>query len=435
MERNAAGVGFALLLALAACRPGLHGQCQTTADCRPGMVCLPAGICSTLPPTITVFVPAAPDAVEGWVPRTDDSLEVRAQVDDGGGSGAASATLTFDVCPAAAACSYAGTAISTDQGVTLFSFQVPRKSQAVGAEAPLAITVKGTDKAGNEGKASAALQIDDAPPHIGAFTLVTAGILGEDGNTWFVGGAGAPTVEIAVPVTDLGVGVYSLSLALDVPSPPAVTGIQATDGTWHFILPASVVRGREGQLRFSLTATDKLGHTSTIPPGDSTAIWVDDLPPTVTLAKVDYANASPALSVVCGGPIVDPSKFVCGRQGAMRLLRDDTVKFWFDAHDCGVGMGTQAQQSATVKSGGQTNPAAFSSAGTIAGPCVSGNPTHRYTFTLNVATMAPALDPGSGPARLKSGGQVRPRVAIRARHQRRRPGARITLAMEGEAGR
>src|SRR5258708_6785130 len=218
MERNAAGVGVALLLAVAACRPGVHGQCHTTADCRAGMVCLPVGICSTLPPTINVFVPVAPDAVEGWVPRTDDSLEVRAQV---------------DACPAAAACSYAGTAISTDQGVTTFSFQVPRKSQAAGAEAPLAITVKGTDKAGNEGKASYALQIDDAPPHIGAFTLVTAGILGEDGNTWFIGGVSAPPVEIAVPVTDLGVGAYSLSLALEAPNPSAVPGARATDGTRH----------------------------------------------------------------------------------------------------------------------------------------------------------------------------------------------------------
>jgi hypothetical protein len=361
------------------------------------MVCLPAGICSTLPPTITVFVPPAPDAVEGWVPRTDDNLEVRALVDDGGGSGAASATLTFDACPAAAACSYAGTAISTDQGVTTFSFQVPRKSQAAGAEAPLAITVKGMDKAGNEGKASYALQIDDAPPHIGAFTLVTAGILGEDGNTWFPGGAAAPTVEIAVPVSDLGVGVASLSLQLvaaDVVTgtPLSVPGTAATDGTVHFSLPAGAVRGREGQLHFSLTAADKLQHTSTIPAGNSTAIWVDDLPPTVTLAKVDYANASPALSAVCGGPNPDP-KFVCGRQGATHLLRDDIVKTWFDAYDCGVGMGPQAQQSATVKSGGQTNPAVFSSAGTLAGPCASGNPTHRYTFTLNLATMAPALDP------------------------------------------
>jgi hypothetical protein len=203
-------------------------------------------------------------------------------------------------------------------------------------------------------------------------------------------------VEIAVPVTDLGVGVASLSLALEVPNPSAVPGAQATDGTWHFNLPASVVRGREGQLRFSLTATDKLQHTSTIPPGDSTAIWVDDLRPTVMLARVDYANASPARSAVCG-PTTDsstsPPFFVCGRQGATHLLRDDTVKFWFDAYDCGVGMAAQGQQSATVKSGGLMRPAAFSTAGTNAGPCVSGNPTHRYTFTLNVATMAPALDP------------------------------------------
>jgi hypothetical protein len=388
MERNAAGLGFALLLALAACRPGLHGQCNTTADCRSGMVCLPAGICSTLPPTITVFVPPAPDAVEGWVPRTDDNLEVRAQVDDGAGSGAASATLTFDVCPAAAACSYAGTAISTDQGVTTFSFQVPRKSQAAGAEAPLAITVKGTDKAGNEGKASGVLQIDDAPPHIGAFTLVTAGIQGEDGNTWFVGGAGAPPVEIAVPVTDLGVGVASLSLAMEVPAPP-VPGIQATDGTWHFNLPASLMRRGEGQLRFSLTATDKLQHTSTIPPGNSTAIWVDDLPPTVTAPAVNYSSAMPAGA--CGPP--DSANFKCGRQGGTFLLRDDSATVSFDVTDCGVGVGP-ALPAATVTSGGQSKPASPSIAGVRASSC--SNQTHRYTFALDLVALAPKLDAPDG---------------------------------------
>src|ERR1700682_5429247 len=405
MERNAAGVGVALLLALAACRPALHGRCRTNADCRAGMVCLSEGICTTTPPTITIFVPAPSDAVEGWVPRTDDNVEVRAQGDDGAGSGAASATLTFDTCPATAACSYAGTAISTAQGVTTFSFQVPRKSQAVGAEGPLAITVKGKDKAGNEGKSSSVLQIDDAPPQIGAFTLVTAGIKGEDGNTWFTGGASAPPVEIAVPVTDLGVGVASLSLTLDVPGPPAVPGAQAADGTWHFSLPANVVRGREGQLRFSLTATDKLQHTSTIPAGDSTAIWVDDLQPPVTAPAVNYSSATPAGA--CGP--ADSVSFKCGRQGGTFLLRDDTATVSFDVTDCGVGVGP-ALPAATVTSGGQSKAASPSVAGVRASSC--SNQTHRYSFTLDLVALAPKLDApdGTGAAIVHTAGAAADRL-------------------------
>ncbi|HEX9577958.1 MAG TPA: hypothetical protein VF993_09410, partial [Myxococcales bacterium] len=162
------------------------------------------------PPTVTVFVPTAPDDVQGWIPRTSGTAEVRAQVDDGQGSGPDSATLTFDACPAAVPCTYAGAA----QGGGSFSFQVPRMAQAAGVASALSFTVTGKDKGGNANTASDALQIDDSAPQIGAFSLVTNGVTGEDGNTWFLGGPGAPAVEIVLPVSDTGVGLGTVTASL-----------------------------------------------------------------------------------------------------------------------------------------------------------------------------------------------------------------------------
>ncbi len=176
-----------------------------------------AATMDTAPPSVTVSVPVASDASpNGWVPRTSGNLEVRARVDDGNGSGPASATLSLDTCPGGGlGCSYAGSVFSHQKGTVVFSFQVPRTVQAQGSEAPIAVTVSALDAAGNQGKGAGTLQIDDAAPKIGSTALVTAGVTGEGGNTWFVGGSGAPPVEIAVPVTDLGSGVLSLALMLD----------------------------------------------------------------------------------------------------------------------------------------------------------------------------------------------------------------------------
>ena len=145
-------------------------------------VALPATI-DAAPPAVSVFVPPPPDAVNGWVLRTSATLEVRATVDDGAGSGAQAATLTFDTCPSAVACSYPGTIVSQTGGVTVFAFQVPRFAQAAGSEAPLSVTVTAMDVAGNQAPAAGVLQIDDAQPQIGPIALISnAGVTGEDGR-------------------------------------------------------------------------------------------------------------------------------------------------------------------------------------------------------------------------------------------------------------
>ncbi|TMA32194.1 MAG: hypothetical protein E6J88_02745, partial [Deltaproteobacteria bacterium] len=132
-----------------------------TGDSTLQSVAVPATI-DAAAPAVSVFVPPASDAVNGWVPRTNATLEVRATVDDGAGSGGQAATLTFDTCPSAVACSYAGTIASQSGGVTVFAFQVPRFAQAAGSEAPLPVTVNAMDVAANQAQAAGTLQIDDA---------------------------------------------------------------------------------------------------------------------------------------------------------------------------------------------------------------------------------------------------------------------------------
>jgi len=354
----------------------------------------------TQPPTVTVFVPPASDAVGGWVPRTSGTLEVRATVDDGiAGSGAQSATLSFDLCPAAAACEYVGAVLSQAGGATVYSFTVPRSVQAAGAELPLAVTVKAQDVAGNQAQGTGVVQIDDAPPQIGPINLVsTTGVIGEDGNMWFAGGVGAANVEIVVSVTDNGVGVASVALHLHSPDLPGFTGsldpagLQAADG-WHFQLPASGVRGREGRLRFTLTAQDKLQHVATVGPNDpNTLIWVDDKLPSISAPHVNYAGASPPTA--CGAP--DSSSFKCGRQLATspHLLADDTATVTFDAIDCGVGMGSASALPATVSTNAGGPRSVPSAEKNKSNPqCANGNKTHHYQFTLDLSALAAVLDP------------------------------------------
>lgn len=356
-------------------------------------------------PLVSAFVATGSGAVGEWVARTttgtqaETTLEVTAQVDDQTGSGAASATLDLDDCPPSSPCSYAGTLVPPrTNGAAKFSFLVPRAVQAPGSEALIAATVSARDKAGNVGRASIPLHIDDAAPAIGAVKIVSQnGVTGEDGKTWFAGGPSAGTVEISIAVADNGVGLslpdVALSLSQDDtdgnPGPIQPLLPPPGDGTLHFRLPASEVVGREGHLRFSLSAADKLAHANTLPASDATALWIDDVPPHVEIAVVDYAGASPPLAQVCAA---NSSTFTCGRDST-HLLRDDAATVTFQAWDCGAGLGSSA--TATIGRGGAVNATQTGASGT---PCAGRpNQIHTYSLPLDVATHLPqGNDPATG---------------------------------------
>jgi hypothetical protein len=323
-------------------------------------------------PSVSVSITTPPDA-QGWFSRSGAALDIAAQVTRDG-TDPVSAVLDFANC-AASTCTFPGTAV---QGG--FTFRVPRDVQAVGSAAlrPFQVTVN--DRAGNQGVGNGVLRIDDAPPVIGTISTVSAGTVGEDGQTWFAGGAGKPDMEIAVAVTDPGAGVSSLTLHLDpadvlpgtLLDPPPVAG---PGGTVHFQLPVSGMRG-EGPMRFSLLATDLLGHGSSAPVN---SILVDAVPPTVTAPSVNYAGAQP--------PGVCDASAVCGRQSGTHLLRDDQAVLTFDVTDCGVG--TSSAAVVVPLPGGKKVSAAETSAD--GQPCANGNATHHFQAVVDFADAAPTL--------------------------------------------
>ena len=361
-------------------------------------------------PSVAVFVPAQ-DSVGGWFPRTGPDVEVRAQVDDLGGSGPASASLTFSSCPASSACTLQGALLgSAQQGTATYSFLLPRTVQTEGSETPIAFTVRAIDQAGNIGFVAGTLQIDDKAPALGPARLVTQGALGEDGKVWFPGGPSGVSVEVAVALSDLGAGLQPASVALlldqadvDAGTPSAALRIPANlplpgDGTAHFTLSTAVTSGREGPLHFSVAALDKLGHAQLFRPA-SPIVFVDDLAPAVTLAHVDYANAVPALASVCAAGVI------CGRAPAKgapdHLLRDDWATVTFDAVDCGAGLGAPAQPGFTASTGLASVSGAVMQAATSASSCASKNPVHHYSFQLRLPEHAPALDPSDASGSTK----------------------------------
>jgi hypothetical protein len=369
----------------------------------------------------------AADTVGGWTPRVaGQTLTVAAAYsEDTTGSGLDVATLTIDGC-LTPACSFAGVLGAVSQGAGAFRFTVPRTLQAAGSEEKIPFTVKARDKAGNETVSAGALQIDDAPPLIGAgFTLVTAGVSGEDGNTWFTGGAHGKDVEVAVPIGDRGAGLLASSLVLTLAtadiSPGATSTVQGflpstSDGTVHFKIPTGVVAGREGRLHFTVAAQDRLGHSIASAQTDARAIWVDDVPPQVTVSVADYTALSPAWGAVCGqADLVGVSgPFSCGRgpsNGPTHALRDDLVPVKFTVTDCGSGVGGSGGYW-QLDSGGQLSTLANASLQTAvtAGSCANGsaNKTHAFLASVDLAAAAPLLAPpdldGTSVTTLVTGG-------------------------------
>ncbi len=371
------------LAAAAACRPTANGRCAQDSDCRTGAICAPEGICLAVAPSVVVSIQTPADA-PGWFARSGSDLEIEAQVTQDG-TDPMSAVLEFADC-SALSCSFQGTPVPAGGA---FTFLVPRQVQAPGSAAPLPFHVTVSDRMGNQGTAAGTLQIDDAPPVIGAVQPVQAGTPGEDGQTWFRGGPAAEPIEVSVAVSDPGSGMVSVAMRIDANDvvqgtllgPPPIA---APDDTVHFQLPADGVRG-EGPLHFSLTASDALGHTTTAP---VSFVLVDAAAPVVSAPQVGYASAAPA-------SVCDASA-TCGRQGGTRLLRDDSADLTFDVQDCGVGAASGLVQVA--------NGSAVSAVETGSSPsgCANGNRTHHFKATVDFGAAAPALPDAdaSGTVRL-----------------------------------
>ncbi len=373
-------------------------------------VTVPATYDSAPPSVTSIFFPPGQGQVAGgWFPPVGPDVQVSAQVTDGAqGSGPQSATLLLDVCTLLGPCSYEGSAPAGTAGAAAtYSFALPRSLQPEGSEAPIGFHVQAVDRAGNAVSQAGQLLIDHKPPAFGVVQLVSAGAPGEDGHTWFAAGASAPPVEVSIGLQDSGAGLDLATIALtlepaDVDVNPGPLGPLLplpTDGTVHFRVPATVVTSREGQVRFAVAARDNVGQAASLPAGAANALYLDALPPQVTLAAVDYTASTPAWSNVCGAAQV-AGAFECGRgpeSGPLRALRDDTVTAFFTVADCGVGLSPVASDavgSFTLTSGGQLVSGNATPAGTLPTTCTNGsaNLLRRYSFTLGVGSDLPVLD-------------------------------------------
>lgn len=379
MRRGSAAAAI-LMVASAACKPSAHGRCVQDADCPTGSSCSAANVCIAIAPSVALSVETPRDS-GGWFSLSGADLRIVAQVTRGG-TDPVSAELTVAAC-SAPSCAFAG--VPAPGG---FSFDVPRQVQAAGSADPLPFEVAVTDRAGNRGVAGGVLHIDGAPPAIGTFRVVSpAGIAGEDGQTWYAG-SGPPTntIEIAVPVKDVGAGLASVALSVNADDVKSGTPLEpapaaGADGTVRFQLPAWAVK-KQLPLRFAITATDVIGHVSTA----DGSVPVDGLAPVVGTPAVDYAAATPVDACASG--------VECGRQGGTRLLRDDTAEVTFDVTDCGAGVA--GPQALTV--GGRAL-AATEALPSTPSACANGNRTHHFRATVDFGTAAiSAPDAAAGTA-------------------------------------
>ena len=368
----------------------------------------------SLPPTISAInSTAAADAVGGWFPRTaGGTVVVTALVDDTkDGSGPDTASLTLGA-PCSSACTIAGTAGAAVSGAATFSFAVPRAVQTPGKEAAISFNITAVDKSGNAAVKGGRLQIDDAPPTIDPTSLqiLTSGVRGEDGQTWFPAGTAGKDVEVSIKASDGGAGLSLPDLVLtfapgdiDAGQPATAIGFlpAAPDGTVHFKVPTTRTSKREGSLRFTIALKDRLGHAAQSDAGRPFAILVDDLPPVVSRAVADYAHASPDWTKVCGqlDQGGDVGAFHCGRgpQAAPdHALRDDVVPVTFTALDCGAGLSGARW---LANSGGQPSAPADATdvtpTSTPRNGCANGtaNPVHTFSFSLDLAVAAQSLEP------------------------------------------
>ena len=299
------------------------------------------------------------------------TVPVSVPVDDGAGSGVASATLTVNgqtVLP---------TGSSSVGTVKTFVFAVPAMLQTPGSEAPLSFKVNATDNAGNAvtQTASASLKIDAAGPVVHSVATNTVADAVVTSIPWF-NQSGSGDIDVKANITDLGSGVNLSSLKLVVQGTstrvdrPGMVMRDAGTDNYHFQILRSggpVGLGQQGPVTYQVIALDNLGHPQKADVAGSTSsvstLGIDGLAPTIT-----FTPTYPASGTGCGLGVV------CGHDGShFWRLGDDGSALSFTAADPG-GSGPNLASAATCTIAGGT-------------PCIVSYPGASYSFTINPSKL------------------------------------------------
>ena len=354
---------------------------------------------------ITIVTAGASGADGGgpWFPAGTSGEDVEIALgasDEGSGLDPASFILTFnsaDIDPGQPA-TVPGFLPSPPDGRVHFKVPTGRTSNRQG---PLRFSIALADNVGNAAAPVAGeLLVDNLAPTTDAqITIVNrlipdstdwAGTTGEDGQLWFPAGSRyGLDIEVNLAASDPGSGLNPGSFLLtfnsadiDAGQPLTAAGAFASppDGRVHFEVDTKEASNREGPLRFTLAIADEVGNTATV----AGELLIDDFPPQVSLATVDYRSTiQPARSAVCANSVS------CGR-GALgaedHALRDDTVTATFTAVDCGSGVNTAAEPAVDCTNCGHavTFPLNATLSGTSAGNCSNGSTDHLYTYTVQI---------------------------------------------------
>jgi len=304
-------------------------------------------------------------ASNGWFAQDGGTILITTLVNDGNGSGPASASLV--VGGNAPVNSSSGTVVAAG---TNYSFAVPTSVQMAGSETPVAIAVSGTDVVGNAGASSAAtdgsgnavtLLIDGKAPLIMpvAFTTQADGT-DTAGVRWFsqVGG----TLNFSATITDSGslVNAASVSLLTLAGAPVGVSG-SAAGNVYTFMVPRSssaaglIAAGAQGIVSLQIVAKDNVGNTSTLA---VTPFGIDGQKPSVSFLGTLSGNtlaAAAAPSYPASGSNCAAGVDFCGHDSAGHFWRKGELnKLAFYGNDGNGGSGVKAATASAGCSIGST---------------------------------------------------------------------------------
>jgi hypothetical protein len=189
------------------------------------------------------------------------AFSLTASVDDGAGSGVASAGLL------------SGTALAAGVpgGGSVYSFATDFTESAAGFEGRLVLQVIGTDAVGNVGDAGVNVLVDTVPPTIQPVIVTTPEYVDEQGRHWFAPAQGADTIALSA-VIDGGQGspidvasIGAVNATVDASASPVVLGASRS----------ALGAGREGPATVQVSARDTAGNRSTA----TVDLFFDDVPP------------------------------------------------------------------------------------------------------------------------------------------------------------
>ena len=286
----------------------------------PGSGVVPAGVAAVVPFTLAVTdlagnrqesgpissfrVDGAPPVVT-LVPLSTiiplrGVVDVNATIDDGDGSGMASARVLLD-----------GTLASTlPPAGPAWAFQPDLSSVIPGVDGPVTLRVEGIDAVGNVGFAEQVINVDTLPPAVSDPRVETApDLIDSSGRGWFRGptlAPGAADIVVSAAISDAHL------ITAGTGAPAAVVGTARFPGTfaagrWTFSIPRSAGLNAGGAVPVIFDAEDVAGNHS---PGDPHAtILFDDLKNFDAVAVADNAFHGAAETVPVMVTAAPPSGF------------------------------------------------------------------------------------------------------------------------------